>query len=298
VDLMHANSVRAGIVVALARRLGGPCAISSIRDVLPAARVAILAQRLVGAGVDIAIANSGYTAQKFLEAAPRARIRTVFPPVNLTRFDPRLRSALKASDLLGIPAGKPILSIVAQITPWKGQLEAIEILALVHKSYTDARLLIVGEVKFSSAATRYNNRAYMDMIQGRVHELDLSSSVHFLGERPDIEEILACTDIVLAPSQEEPFGRSVIEGMAMECTVLAAKPGGPAEIIEDGADGFLVDRTDRSRWAQLIYELISAPQRRAAIGARARRKVEDRFALETHVGCVLAIYQEVLGNGG
>ena len=41
-----------------------------------------------------------------------------------------------------------MVSVVAQITPWKGQLEAIEAFALVHESRPDAHLLIAGEAKF------------------------------------------------------------------------------------------------------------------------------------------------------
>jgi glycosyltransferase involved in cell wall biosynthesis len=292
VDLMHANSIRAGIIVAMARRLGGPPAISSVRDVLPAARAAVIAQRFVGAGVDIAVANSAYTGQKFLQAAPRAQVKTVFPPVNLARFDPGLRSNTETRASIGVPVRALILSIIAQITPWKGQLEAIEIFASVHKHYPEACLLIVGEVKFSSAATRYDNHAYMETLQCRVRELNISSSVLFLGERADVEEVLACTDIVLAPSHEEPFGRSVIEAMAMECTVLAAKPGGPAEIIDDTSDGFLIDQAALSTWAELVCDLIATPTRRVEIGRRARHTVEERFTLQAHVDRMMAIYAE------
>src|SRR5207302_5178465 len=98
------------------------------------------------------------------------------------------------------------------------------------------RLLVVGSPKFTSGATRLDNRAYLDELHRLVAELGLDDTVLFLGEREDVPEILAATDLVLVPSWEEPFGRAIVETMAMGVPVIATSIGGPAEIISDGVD--------------------------------------------------------------
>ena len=61
----------------------------------------------------------------------------------------------------------------------------------------------------------------------------------FLGEREDVPELIRALDILLLPSWEEPFGRALIEAMALEVPVIATSVGGPAEILDDGREGFL-----------------------------------------------------------
>jgi glycosyltransferase involved in cell wall biosynthesis len=127
-----------------------------------------------------------------------------------------------------------------------------------------------------------------------VGDLGLAGAVSFLGERADIPEILRALDLVLVPSWEEPFGRSVIEAMAMETPVIATDVGGPAEIVTDGADGLLLAPRQPERWAEVAAGFLRAPGRREPMGTAARRTVEARFSREVHVQGVLAAYREAL----
>jgi len=46
-----------------------------------------------------------------------------------------------------------------------------------------------------------------------------------------VPDVLAALDLLLVPSWQEPFGRTVIEGMAMGRVVLATAAGGPPEVV-------------------------------------------------------------------
>ena len=80
-------------------------------------------------------------------------------PIDLARFDPSRLDRLSAREQLGVGDG-PLLGVVGQITPWKGQEDAIRALPLIRRVHPDAQLLVVGEAKFVAAATRFDNRAY------------------------------------------------------------------------------------------------------------------------------------------
>ena len=58
IDLVHANSVRAGVVAAVAARLGGPPAVVHVRDVLPNGLLTRLTRATVGAGASAVVGNS------------------------------------------------------------------------------------------------------------------------------------------------------------------------------------------------------------------------------------------------
>jgi glycosyltransferase involved in cell wall biosynthesis len=209
-------------------------------------------------------------------------------PVDLTRFDASRLGPIRGS------LDEPVMTVLGQITPWKGQETAIRALGLVRRRFPLARLRIVGEIKFGSAATRLDNHAYLRRLHDVVRELSLEGSVEFLGHRRDVPEILASSTLLLAPSEEEPFGRSVAEAMAAGTPVIATSVGGPAELIEDGRSGLLVAPADPQAWAEAACRLLGDPEFATQIGARAIRVARERFDPDLHARRVLEIYSSLL----
>lgn len=288
-DIVHSNTLQAGIAASLARRIGRRPLVVHVRDCLPTSGAGALVRRWIGSSADQLIAISNYTAKCF-----GPRVRTVIPnAVDLDRFDPTLADRNAVREELGLSTA-PVLAAIAQITPWKGQLDAIEALALMRKADVDAHLLVVGETKFTFAATRYDNVTYMRELQELVAAHDLSDRVHFLGERDDIVNLLAATDVLLAPSWQEPFGRTIIEGMAMAVPVIATNVGGPNEIIDDGVDGLLLSPKTPDRWADAAVKLLSDGARRRSMGEAGRRKAIDRYSRAQHAARVVEVYDRLL----
>jgi len=145
---------------------------------------------------------------------------------------------------LGVADDAPPLGEVAQITPWKGQLVAIDSLALLHERHPRAQLLLVGDVAFAGPSVRYDNAAYARKLRQRVAELGLEDSVHFLGRREDVPAIMAALDLFLLPSWEEPLGTVVAEAMACGTVPLVTSEGGPREMVQDGVNGRLLPPHD------------------------------------------------------
>jgi L-malate glycosyltransferase len=186
--------------------------------------------------------------------------------------------------------------MVAQITPWKAQDDAIRALAQIKPRHPKARLLLVGSAKFVSRATRFDNRAYLRELERLTHDLGLTDSVTFLGEREDVPELLRASDLLLAPSWDEPFGRCVAEGMAMRLPVIATAVGGPAEIVEAGTSGLLLPPRSPDAWAEQVDRLLADPEERARLGAAGRTRVATSFSVDAHVAAVLSVYREALGH--
>jgi glycosyltransferase involved in cell wall biosynthesis len=100
--------------------------------------------------------------------------------------------------------------------------------------------------------------------------------------------------VLLVPSWEEPFGRVVIEGMAMSTPVLATANGGPAEVITDGVDGLLLPPRDPAGWADGIRQLLADPARRGSMGRSARAKVETQFDQPAQAALIADLYRQQL----
>ncbi len=184
-----------------------------------------------------------------------------------------------------------MLGLVAQISPWKGQETAIEALRLLREQGVDADLLLVGEALFVAASTRFDNERFLARLRALASEAGLEDRVHWLGEREDVPELVRALDVLLLPSWEEPFGRAVIEAMAMEVPVVATSVGGPAEIVEDGREGYLAPPRDARAWATAIRRVIDGPEGGAAMGRAGRARVEREFTFVQQAAAMLRVYE-------
>ena len=130
--------------------------------------------------------------------------------------------------------------MIGQITPWKGQDDAIRVLALLRPRFPLLRLRIVGSVVFAGPGVTFDNEGFRQQLLGLTDETGVSDAVEFTGATDDLEAVFASLDVVLVPSWEEPFGRVVVEAMAAGAAVVATNRGGPC-----GADRGWSDRLSR-----------------------------------------------------
>jgi L-malate glycosyltransferase len=296
VDVVHANSIRAGIVLGLARP-SSAARVVHVRDCLPASPVTAATLRLIAATATTVVANSRYTARSVQAAAPGARVEVVHNPVDLTRWDPARIDRTAARARLG-EAGRRrlLLGVVAQLSPWKGQDTAIEALRLLCGEGIDAHLLLIGSAKFVARATRLDNEGYVARLRALVAAAGLEDRVSWLGEREDVPELVGALDALLLPSWEEPFGRALIEAMALGVPVIATDVGGPPEVIEDGREGYLLAPREPGAWARAIRRLFEDPELGRRLGRAGRRRVEQAFTVDRHVAAMCEVYEHALAR--
>ena len=293
VDIIHANSVRAGLIAAPGRVTGNPPTVVHVRDVVPPGITGTAVKRAVALGSHRTLCISEHVARSF---GWGSRVQVIPNGVDLQRFDPAAGDRAARRAAIGLRPGEPALGVIAQLTPWKGQDDAIEALALVRRRHPQAKLILIGEAKFLGRDTRFDNKAFEAGLVRRARQLGILDAVMFLGERADIPELMHALDVVLVPSWEEPFGRSVIEGMAMQRAVVATDVGGPREIIDNGATGLLASPRDPAGWATQIKRLLDDDELRARIGCAARASLHGRLDAGTHIRSVLAAYRELLNR--
>jgi glycosyltransferase involved in cell wall biosynthesis len=292
-DVVHANSIRAGLIAGGVRALGGPPTVTHIHDALPHTRSADLVRRAIAGSADAVITISNYTTENFMGSRSRQRIHMLHNPLDVSRFDPDAITKEEARSRLGIPHDAKLVGLVAQITPWKGQDTAIRAMQLLRQRHPEARLVLVGSTKFVEKATRYDNLSFEQWLRKLVHVLDLDEHVEFLGEREDVPAVVRALDVVVAPSWEEPFGRSVIEAMALETAVVATSVGGPAEYIEHGVDGVVLPPRAVEQWAVALDRLLQDVSLREEMARRASRKVRQLFDRRDYVSSVLQVYDQI-----
>lgn len=170
-----------------------------------------------------------------------------------------------------------VLIIPGRIEPRKGQLDAVRLLAKLHETSIDAKLLLVGE--------RWVGSYYWE-IEKEIEEKQLNDSVSFLPmiEQDRLIELYHQADICLFPSYYRTgFSRVPLEAMACGCLVISYGNEGSDEIILDKKTGFLVPPGDYLETANIIQELISNNEMSRNITDAARKAIEENNAIECYV---------------
>lgn len=285
-DLVHANTLRAALVAGL---LPWPPLLAHVRDALPPGPVALLVGAWLRTRARVVVANSRFTARTLPLAGRQAVV--LHGGVDLARFDPARIDRAAARAALGLAADDwPVLLALGQLTPWKGQRELLLALPWVRAAFPRVRLLVAGQARFARPGARYDNRAYEAALRRLVEHLGLGAHVRWLGEREDVPALLAASDALVQLSWAEPFGRVILEALAMERPVVATAVGGPAEVLEDGVTGYLVPPRDPHAAAQAICRLAADPAVAVALGRRGRALVAARFSLSAQAERLWELY--------
>ena len=179
------------------------------------------------------------------------------------------------------PDGEPILMHLSNFRPVKRILDAVEIFAIV-RGKMPAKLVMIGDGPDRAPAE--------ELARKRGVEKD----VLFLGKQNAIREKLGQADLFLLPSQLESFGLAALEAMACEVPVIATNAGGVPEVVEDGADGYLVEPGDVKTAAQHAIEILSRADRGREMGQVARMHARRKFCANDVIPMYERYYERVL----
>jgi glycosyltransferase involved in cell wall biosynthesis len=97
-------------------------------------------------------------------------------------------------------------------------------------------------------------------------------------------------------TEPEPFGMVNIEAMAMGCPVIAARAGGPVEIVEEGVSGLLSPPRDTAALARAIASLLGDPSLRRRLAEGGRARVEARYSRTVHGTELRGLCEEALAG--
>ncbi|MBS3764088.1 MAG: glycosyltransferase family 4 protein [Planctomycetes bacterium] len=187
-----------------------------------------------------------------------------------------------------LSANTPVMLMVGQLVPWKRHDTFIETLAVISEVYPQIHGAIAGEDLFGEHSW------YERRLQTLARRLHVESQMHFLGYRNDVATLMADADVLVVPSEKEPFGRVALEAMATETPVVATRAGGLTEIVEDEETGWLVPVGDIERTANAIKKVLDDPDLAAQMGQKGRQRVIEHFNREKHVRQIAEIYEQIL----
>jgi glycosyltransferase involved in cell wall biosynthesis len=116
--------------------------------------------------------------------------------------------------------------------------------------------------------------------------------ISFLGERSDVRELIASSDVLAQISHFEALPLSIIEAMGSSLPVIATNVGGVAELIDHEKNGILVNRGNIAEIAEAIQRL-SDITFRENLADKASTKHQSVFSEQTMLRETHRYYQFV-----
>jgi starch synthase len=275
-----------------AEQLGGGYALSSFCE-----RVAI-------EGADAIIAVSGGMKRDVLTAYPSVdpgRIRVVYNGIDTGQYAPD--RGTDVIDRLGIDLNRPSVVFVGRITRQKG---LPYLMRACHDLPPETQIVLL-----AGAPDTPEIAAEVEGLAIQLRNARDEHGVIWVQEmlpKHEVVQVLTHATVFVCPSIYEPMGIVNLEAMACETAVVATATGGIPEVVADGETGLLVPIEQLSdgtgtpvdpdafvaALAATMTELITDPQRAAAMGQAGRRRAVEKFSWSRIAEDTLSVYRSVL----
>ena len=213
--------------------------------------------------------------EKFIPKDVQPQVEVIYMGTKEQEIDTVKTEQLKKVYALGKSF---ILGIVGRIEEPKGQYLVLEALAKLKD--LDIKALIVGHTM---------DEAYLASLKQKVKDLGVEEQVVFTGFTREVDAHMQLFDVNILATPKETFGLVVIEAMMNKVTMIATNKGGPLEIIDDGENGLLFDRTseDLALKIKMLYRDKSLNEKLALAGyMKAKEMFDADVQLEKLLGLI------------
>lgn len=237
---------------------------------------------------DFVIANSSYTAAGSDRLFPGVPSAVVHCPVDRPAVS-AVRSATRRS--LGIADTDVVLVQISRLEECKGHRVLLEALGAL-RTVPGWTMLVAG------GAQQDAERRYLQQLQALAAEKDIATRVHFLGQRRDVGELLAASDVFCQPNTgPDSFGLSFVEALWAGLPVVTTNLGGAREIVTP-ACGVLVEPKDPAALAAALRQLVADGQQRALLARGTMARAASLCAPEQQLPRLYTLLTAVAGRQG
>ena len=192
----------------------------------------------------ITITDEDYKfAQKHLKAQNVEHVKGVGMDAERLRKELTQEEKDKFRKKIGIKKEDIVFSYIAELNANKNQILLIKIIQELKKEQPNIKLLLIGNGKFKKQYQQY------------IKDEKLENEVQLLGRRRDINELLSIANIYLASSKREGLPINVMEAMYKGLPIIATDNRGHRELIKNGVNGYICEKTDIQTFKQNIEKI-------------------------------------------
>ena len=185
----------------------------------------------------------------------------------------------------GLP-GRYAIGCFGRVRAQKGSDVFVDAMCRLLPRYPDFTAVMVG-------AITPEQFGFANDLKQRIEAAGLTSRIVILGELPieTVQRWYQRLTIYAFTSRNEGFGLTLIEAMAAGAALVAARAGAAELVVEDGVTGVLTPPGDVDALVEALEPLMRDPAAAAAMGARARQRVVEKFSLEAEANGIAEVYR-------
>jgi len=296
-DLVHSGTPKAGLLGSLAAMFAGVpariyCLMGLRFETLTGWKrwFAIELEKIAcGCAGSILCVSASVTERAIAEGlAPRDKFIVVGQGssngVDLDHFGPSaatLAQAASLRDRLRISESGFVIGFVGRLVRDKGITELLQAFEAVRRA-TPSKLVLVGDFEGGDPVDA-----------GLKRKLTTHNDVRIIPFVDDPAPIYRLIDVLALPTYREGFPNVVLEAQASSVPVVTTEATGAIDSIVHGETGILVPVGSAEGLAAALIELARDPEKRRAMGAAGRSRVESSFD-QHHVWSNLRAYYETV----
>ena len=216
---------------------------------------------------------------------PPDKIIAIRNGIDIGRFDDEVDRDLVRAEL-GLAPNDKVAILIGRFAARKGHNYALRATKLASARVPGLKMVFAGDGELE------------DDLRAEVERLGVSDRVLFVGFRRDIPRLLAASDVLVLPSEDECLPLVILEAMSARLPVIATDVGGISEAVDGGRTGLLVRPRDAEGLADALVAVLGDAERARSMGLEGRRKVEAEFSLEACDAAVFDVYDELLSEKG
>lgn len=187
------------------------------------------------------------------------------PPISTAR------SRLEQRSRLGIPAGRRVVGLVGRLEPGKRHERFLDVVGELRRRGLPVHALVVGGPLPGSPPN------LLPRLEAAVSRRSLDEVVSLTGHVADARPYIELMDVLVSLSSVESFGIALVEGMALGVPVVATASGGPAEIVDPGRSGLLLDSAGVEEVADAVEQVLADARLRDRLRKGARARFRSHF---------------------
>jgi glycosyltransferase involved in cell wall biosynthesis len=162
----------------------------------------------------------------------------------------------------GVPEDAPVVLFCAKLQSWKRPLDLLR--AFAASAVPGAHLIFAGEGPLR------------EEIKEEASSLGLNGQVRFVGfaNQTQLPGIYRAADVMVLPSEYEPFGVVVNEAMLCGCPVVVSdRVGAGDDLVSSGENGFVFPFGQIESLGAILREVLASPERLRELGDAARHRM-------------------------
>ncbi|WP_124640001.1 glycosyltransferase family 4 protein [Amniculibacterium aquaticum] len=202
--------------------------------------------------------------------------------VDSSRFKPLNKEEKSEKRIeLGLDPDKFVLLYVAEFIPRKNHEFVIRSIQSLQKTIPNLQVLFAGKGEL------------LDKMKQLSKELEVDSSIKFLGFRKDVHLLSAIADIGISSSKHEGLGLGLTEEMFCKVPIIASYDRGHKEMVVQGENGYMFQQGNLEEFIEYVNLLYQDENLRLKMGEAAYIKAQE-FEIKNSLNSMITIYNKYI----